>query len=84
LPSHVLPTRTIRKLIERGVRNHAGEPVHYQVYKTDSRPLEVILGDMRRVEHNIAEDHLAMATLGASRALAAAARRIRERLRPKA
>jgi hypothetical protein len=58
LPSHVLPTRTIRKLIERGVRNHAGDAVEVQIYKTDPRPLQVILAEARREEMRIAADHL--------------------------
>jgi hypothetical protein len=67
LPSHVLPTRTIRKLIERGVRSHAGNTLDYQIYKTDPRPLKVILAEMRREELRIAKDHLKMITVGAWR-----------------
>jgi hypothetical protein len=58
LPSHVLPTRTMRKLIERGVSNHMGETVEVQIYKTDDRPLEQILAEARREEIRIAGDHL--------------------------
>lgn len=58
LPSHVLPTRTIRKLIERGVTNHMGERVDIQIYKTDDRPLETILAEARREEIRIARAHL--------------------------
>ena len=58
LPSHVLPTRTIRKLIERGVTNHMGERVDIQIYKTDDRPLETILAEARREEIRIARNHL--------------------------
>ncbi len=57
LPSHVLPTRTIRKLIEHGVTNHMGERVEIQIYKTDDRPLEAILAKARREEIRIAGDH---------------------------
>jgi hypothetical protein len=81
LPSHVLPTRTIRKIIERGVRNHLGDNVGYQIYNTDGRPLEAVLAEARRQEIRIARDHLWVATVGAWRALAAAARRAVERLR---
>jgi len=58
LPSHILPTRTVRKLIERGVRNHAGDPVEVQIYKTDPRSLEVILAEARREEVRIAANHV--------------------------
>jgi hypothetical protein len=75
LPSHVLPTRTIRKLIERGVRNHSGKTVDYQIYNTDGRPLETILAEMRRAEIKIAKDHLEMATRGAWKSLVAALRK---------
>jgi hypothetical protein len=68
LPSHVLPTRTIRKILERGVRNHEGDPVAYQVYKTEDRSLEEILAEARREELRIARDHLEGATAGAWRA----------------
>jgi hypothetical protein len=67
LPSHVLPTRTMRKIIERGVRSHSGDPVEYQIYNTDGRRLEVVLADMRREEIRIAKDHLRMLTSGAVR-----------------
>ncbi len=70
LPSHVLPTGTIRKIIERGVRNHSGGQVEYQVYKTDDRSLEEILAEMRRAEIRIANDHLRMISLDAARKLA--------------
>jgi hypothetical protein len=61
LPSHVLPTRTIRK-------------VETQIYNTDGRPLGAILAEMRRAEIEIAKDHLEMATRGAWRALVTAIR----------
>lgn len=77
LPSHLLPTRTIRKLIERGVRNHSGDIVDYQIYNTDGRPLETILAEMRRAEIKIAKDHLEMATRGAWKSLVAALRKRR-------
>ena len=64
LPSHVLPTRTIRKLLERGVRNHLGENVGYQVYNTDGRPLEEVLAEARGQEIRIAREHLRVAALG--------------------
>jgi len=80
LPSHVLPTRTIRKIIERGVRSHSGDPVEMQIYKTDDRSLEAILAEMRREEIRIARDHLEMATLGALRACATLLRRLWRRL----
>ena len=69
LPSHVLPTRTIRKLIERGVRNHAGQAVEVQIYKTDGRSLEAILAEARRQEIRIVRDHLELFTIGTWRAL---------------
>jgi hypothetical protein len=71
LPSHVLPTRTIRKLIERGVRNHAGDAVEIEIYKTDDRSLEEILSEARREEIRIARDHVEIFTRGAVRRLAA-------------
>jgi hypothetical protein len=77
LPSHVLPTRTIRKIIERGVLNHAGRTVDYQIYNTDGRSLETILAEMRRAEIRIAKDHLEMATRGAWQWLVAAIRKPR-------
>jgi hypothetical protein len=75
LPSHVLPTRTIRKIIQRGVLNHVGAAVDYQIYNTDGRPLDTILAEMRRAEIKIAKDHLEMATRGALRALASTLQR---------
>jgi hypothetical protein len=75
LPKHVLPTRTIRKLIQRGVLNHSGDTVEYQIYNTDGRRLETILTEMRRAEIKIAKDHLEMATRGAWRKLVAALRK---------
>lgn len=81
LPSHVLPTRTIRKIIERGVRNHLGENVSYQIYNTDGRPLETLLAGARREEIRIARDHLRFATVEAWRALERVARRGLARLR---
>lgn len=69
LPSHVLPTRTIRKIIERGVRNHSDGQVQYQVYKTDSRSLEEILAEFRKAEIQIARDHLRMITADVYRTL---------------
>jgi hypothetical protein len=77
LPSHVLPTRTIRKIIQRGVRSHSGDTVDYQIYNTDGRTLETVLAEMRRAEIKIAKDHLEMATRGAWRALVAALRKLR-------
>ena len=68
LPSHVLPTRTIRKLIERGVRSHEGDPIETQIYKADDRTLEQILAQMRREEIRIAREHLEMWTLDVWRA----------------
>ncbi len=65
LPSHVLPTRTIRKLIERGVRNHAGELVECQIYKADQRSLEEILREARREEIRIAWNHVRVLAIGA-------------------
>jgi len=76
LPSHVLPTRTMRKLIERGVRNHAGEPVEVQIYKTDPRPLESTLGEARRAEIRIAADHLRLLSVDVLRRIGRAARRL--------
>ena len=67
LPSHVLPTRTIRKLIERGVRNHMGDTMDIQIYKTDDRSLEEILAECRRQEIRIALDHVRMISTGALR-----------------
>ena len=75
LPRHVLPTRTIRKIIQRGVLNHSGKSVEYEIYNTDGRPLETILTEMRRAEIKIAKDHLEMATRGAWQSLVAALRK---------
>ncbi len=74
LPSHVLPTRTIRKLIELGVRNHMGENVGYQIYNTDGRPLEELLDEARRAELRIVRNHVRMLTVDAWRAVARKAR----------
>ena len=84
LPSHVLPTRTIRKIIERGVRNHSGGQVEYQVYKTDDRSLEEILAEMRRAEIRIAKDHLRMISLDAARKLASGGKKLWDSLRKRA
>jgi len=81
LPSHVLPTRTIRKLIERGVRNHAGDPVEVQIYKTDPRPLEVILAEARREEIRIAADHARGVSIDLWRAAVARLRALLARVR---
>jgi hypothetical protein len=81
LPSHVLPTRTIRKIIERGARNHSGGQIDTQIYTSDSRPLEATLAEMRRAEIRIAKDHLRMITVDACRAAVAAVRRLASRLR---
>ena len=81
LPSHVLPTRTIRKLIERGVRNHAGDAVEVQIYKTDPRPLQVILAEARREEMRIAADHLRGISIDLWRASVARLRAILAHLR---
>ena len=81
LPSHVLPTRTIRKIIERGVRNHSGGQVEYQIYKTDDRSLEEILAGMHREELRIAKDHLRMISVDVAKRIGAAARRLWARLR---
>jgi hypothetical protein len=76
LPSHVLPTRTIRKIIERGVRSHSGEQVEYQIYKTDDRSLEETLAGMRREELRIAKDHLKMISVDVAKRIGATARRL--------
>jgi hypothetical protein len=81
LPSHVLPTRTIRKLIERGVRNHAGDAVEVQIYKTDPRPLQVILAEARREEMRIAADHVRGISIDLWRASLTRLRAILARLR---
>jgi hypothetical protein len=81
LPSHVLPTRTIRKIIEHGVRSHTGEPIETQIYKTDGRSLEEILAEMRREEIRIGRDHLELGTVGAWRAGVSGTRRLWRRLR---
>ena len=60
----------LRKIIERGVRDHSGGQVEYQVYKTDDRSLEEILAEMRRAEIRIANDHLKMISLDVARKLA--------------
>jgi len=60
LPSHVLPTRTIRKIIERGLLNHGGEPVETQIYATGPERLEETLAVMRKQELKIARDHARM------------------------
>jgi hypothetical protein len=77
LPSHVLPTRTIRKIVERGVRNHSGGQVQYQVYKTDDRSLEEILSEMRRAGVGIARDHFRMITIDAWKKTKARVRSLR-------
>jgi hypothetical protein len=81
LPSHVLPSRTIRKLIERGVRNHAGDPVEVQIYKTDPRPLQVILAEARREEIRIAADHARGVSIDLWRAAVARLRALLGRVR---
>ncbi len=83
LPSHVLPTRTMRKLIERGVRDHAGGTIETQIYRADEdgRSLEEILSDMRREEIRIARDHLDAITVDAWGAVKAAVGRAWKRLR---
>ncbi len=58
LPSHVLPTRTLRKLLTHGVLDHAGRRVAVEIYKTDDRPIETTLRAMRQAEWQIARDHL--------------------------
>jgi len=83
LPSHVLPTRTIRKLVESGVRNHSGGQVDYQIYKTDSRSLESILAEMRRAEIQVARDHLGVLTRRAYGAVRAALQRLSTSTRTK-
>jgi hypothetical protein len=80
LPSHVLPTRTIRQLIERGVRNHRGDPVEIQIYKTDARSLEEILAEARREEVRITREHLEILSVGAARATWRRLRRLASRL----
>ncbi len=84
LPSHVLPTRTIRKIIERGVLNHSGGQVEYQVYKTDDRSLEEILAEMRRAEIRIAKDHLRMFSLDTARKLARGGKKLWDSLMKRA
>jgi hypothetical protein len=81
LPSHVLPTRTIRKIIECGVRSHEGDPIETQIYKTDDGSLEEILAQMRREEIRIARDHLEMGTLDVWRAGASHTRKLWRRVR---
>jgi hypothetical protein len=68
LPSHLLPTRTMRKIIQRGVRDHAGRPIETQIYKTDARPLETTLREMRRAEIRIMLDHVRMISVDLVRA----------------
>ena len=60
LPSHVLPTRTMRKLIEHGVRDHLGRALPLQIYATGEESLETMLAGMRREELRILADHLRM------------------------
>jgi hypothetical protein len=48
----------MRKLIEQGVLDHGGRRVEVQVYKTDDRPLEEILAQMRMGERKIVRDHV--------------------------
>nr|MDJ0790187.1 hypothetical protein [Myxococcota bacterium] len=67
LPSHVLPTRTIRKLIERGVLDHAGRRVAVQIYKATDERLEEILARMVRGERKIIRDHVDVITAGVSK-----------------
>ncbi len=57
LPSHVLPTRTIRKLIEHGVRDHRGRALPLEIYATGQEPLEAMLAGMRAEEMRILRDH---------------------------
>ncbi|MBW2240713.1 MAG: hypothetical protein JRH01_01905 [Deltaproteobacteria bacterium] len=67
VPSHILPTRTLRKLITHGVLDHVGRRVDVEIYKSDDRTVEEILGAMRENEWRIARDHLEMVTQGFSR-----------------
>ncbi|MDH3684879.1 MAG: hypothetical protein OEP95_01565 [Myxococcales bacterium] len=67
LPSHVLPSRTIRKLIERGVLDHLGRRVEAQIYKAEDKSLEEILHEMKLGERKIMRDHVDGATAGATR-----------------
>ena len=75
--------RTIRKLIESGVRNHSGGQVDYQIYKTDSRSLESILAEMRRAEIQVARDHLGVLTRRAYGAVRTAVQRLSTSMRMK-
>jgi hypothetical protein len=67
LPSHVLPSRTIRKLIERGILDHTGRRVEAQIYKAEDGSLEEILHEMTLGERQIMRDHVDAATAGATR-----------------
>ncbi|MCP3986462.1 MAG: hypothetical protein GY723_18935, partial [bacterium] len=67
VPSHVLPTRTLRKLITHGVLDHLGRRVEVEIYKSDDRPVEEILGAMRENEWRIARDHVELLTRGFGR-----------------
>jgi len=67
LPSHLLPSRTIRKLIERGVLDHTDRRVEVQIYKAEDKSLEEILHEMKRGERKIMRDHVDGATAGATR-----------------
>lgn len=58
LPSHILPTRTMRKLIEKGVVDHAGRRIPIEIYTSDDRPLQEVLAQMRRNEIQIFRDHV--------------------------
>lgn len=70
LPSHILPTRTMRKLIEHGVRDHLGRALPLQIYATGEEPLETMLATMRREELRILKDHLRMLSTDAWKRLA--------------
>jgi 1-acyl-sn-glycerol-3-phosphate acyltransferase len=65
LPSHVLPTRTIRKLIEYGVRDHRGRALPLEIHATGQEALEDMLARMRREEVRILADHFRLITTGA-------------------
>ncbi|MCP5058049.1 MAG: hypothetical protein GY937_15190 [bacterium] len=67
VPSHILPTRTLRKLITHGVLDHVGRRVEVEIYKSDDRTIEEILGAMRASEWQIARDHVEMVTHGFGR-----------------
>jgi hypothetical protein len=62
LPSHTLPTRTSRKLIEHGVRDHRGHALPLQAYAAGAEPLESMLAAMRREELEIVRDHIRIMT----------------------